>query len=292
MGSSGVGDVPEELPEGWPESGSPGTGIFPYYSPAATREIAVPSYAPARMMPGNVASRHAITSWGVRARGFGAAGASEFTVKAGEELDEHLTTNGCAGCDDYKSTLRQLAFKFKAACMTDPGVSGQVSFNISTPLAMTAFGTGTDKALTLVLGQKKTYSGGPCTDDNGVCLGNLPQIAQVTPVALGPLVTQVLNQIGDQIQQQQAQPNATQLGRQEPLVNALVGAATGLLVALSAALAKATPIVNITPTPPPAAPPATTPAKGIPWGTVIVGGLIGTTILATGAFVYTHARRA
>lgn len=221
--------------------------------------------------------------------GFGAAGASEFTMKAAEELDEHLTTNGCAGCDDYKSTLRQLAFKFKAACMTDPGIQNQVSFNISTPLAMTAYGSGTDKALTLVLGQKRTYDGGPCTDDNGACLGNLPQIAQVTPVALGPLITQIVNQVSDQIQQHQAQPMATQLGRQEPLVNGLVAATTGLFTAISAALSKVTPIVVTQPAPKPEE--KKPEEKKTPWGTILLGGLIGSAVLGTGVLVYTHARR-
>src|SRR5580765_7273584 len=79
--------------------------------------VGIPAYQRS-MMPGRVASR--LAGWG---SGLGAANASAFTMQAAAELDEHLTTNGCAGCDDYKSPLRQLAFKFKAACMTDPAIS-------------------------------------------------------------------------------------------------------------------------------------------------------------------------
>jgi hypothetical protein len=248
------------------------------------------------MMPGTVVARRAITSWGVHGLqglrdGLGAINASQFTIKAAEELDEHLTTNGCAGCDDYKSSLRQLAFKFKAACLTDPSVASQVSFNISTPLAMTAYGSGTDKALTLVLGQKRTYEGGPCTDDSGVCLGNLPQIAQVTPVDLGPLIQQVISQTQGKIADFQTQPTAVQAQRQQAVVEALTLAVTGLLAALSAAVSKITPVSITQPAP---ATPAPAPAekKGIPWGTVLLGGLIGTAVIGTGVLLYHSARRA
>jgi hypothetical protein len=273
-------------------------------------QSAYASSAPARMGPVNPVSSgtermgpvNPVSAPGVRqviypyyrraVLGLGAAGASEFTMKAAEELDEHLTTNGCAGCGDYKSTLRQLAFKFKAACMTDPAIQNQVSFNLSTPLGMTAFGSGTDKALTLVLGSKRTYEGGPCTDDSGACLGNLPQISQVIPTTLVPLAEQIATQIKDAIANQQQQPVATQLDRQKPIVETLEGVVRGLLEALSATLAKVAPVVVVAPGPGPAPPPPA-PKKeeaGIPWGKIAIGGVLGAAVLGTGFALYKASR--
>jgi hypothetical protein len=261
-------------------------------------QSAYASSAPARMGPVNPVSSgtermgpvNPVSAPGVRqviypyyrraVLGLGAAGASEFTMKAAEELDEHLTTNGCAGCGDYKSTLRQLAFKFKAACMTDPAIQNQVSFNMDTALSMTAFGSGTNKALSLVLGSKRTYEGVACTDDAGNCLG-VPQISSVIPVAMIPLIEQVAKQIKNAIANWQGLPPALQLDKQKPIVEMLAGAVGGLLAALSAALytqpgpgpgPQQQPPLMPSPTPP--TPPTKTEEKKTPWGAIAIGGAL------------------
>lgn len=267
-------------------AGAPRRGMMPPMLGAAAAE-----YRPVSVRSRTSMQDERGMSWltrPLRKKGFGAAGASEFTVKAAEELDDHLTTNGCAGCEDYKSQLRQLAFKFKAACLTDPVIEPQVSFNMSTPLSMTAYGSGTDKALSLVLGAKRTYDGGPCTDDAGNCLGNA-QIA-VSPVALGPLVEQVTSQVQSMLDAHAAEPVATQLARQAPLVEQLVGAVTGLLVALSAAIAKI-PAPGPGPAPQPA-PADKKESSGPSWGTVALWGIGGAILIGGGLYLAEKSRHA
>jgi hypothetical protein len=113
----------------------------------------------------------ALLGLGAPRSGLGANG-SALTVAAAKALDDALVTNGCATCSDLAGPLRKLTFAFKAAVLTDPsGIQIPEPLNMSTPLAMTAFGPGTDKALTYVLGADRNYDGGPCTDRDGNCLG-------------------------------------------------------------------------------------------------------------------------
>jgi hypothetical protein len=284
----GVGDVPEELPEGWPESASPGTGI------------AIPSYVPGQARPGESrgiypyympqtsaftrGQAHGITSWGVRRAGLSAGGASAFTMTAANALNQELVTNNCAGCADMTSRLRQLTFAFKAAVATDTGMPAQ-NLNMSNMLAMTAYGPATDAALKLVLGAGTAYANGPCTDDNGNCLGNF-----ATPIT--PQTIQA-------VEQQFAQQIQTLLGQvnnlpQADIVHMLVQGFSTLVTQFAAELAKVKPVVFNPPpaVPPPAAPPATAPATGIPWSTVLLGGLIGTAVIGTGVLLYAHTRHA
>jgi hypothetical protein len=204
-------------------------------------------------------------------RGLGAAGASAFTVQAATALDEHLTTNNCAGCDDMTSGLRQLTFAFKAACLTDGAVMNSVSLNMSTGLAMTGFGPGTDKALSLVLGAQKTYQNGPCTDDDGNCLGNFK--TPTIPVAAQTLEQQLAAQIAAVVSMQKAVPQA-----QNVVVPDLIAGFTALI--------KALPVVNVIatvgPTAPVAQPPAPpAPAKTDMTSTFLIGGLIGVAVVGT-----------
>jgi hypothetical protein len=100
--------------------------------------------------------------------GLGAANA--LTMKAAEMLDEHLTTNGCADCEEGPvGQLMQLTRFFKAACLIDPEISPRVHFDLSTPERENAFDAATLSALSFVLGQKRTYDGIECTDSSGKC---------------------------------------------------------------------------------------------------------------------------
>jgi hypothetical protein len=217
--------------------------------------------------------------------GVGAAGASAFTMAAAQALNDHLVTNNCAGCNDMTSQLRQLTFAFKAAVMTDTGISPQMNLNMSNALAMTAYGSGTDQALKNILGAAGVYANGPCTDDNGNCLGNLS--TPVVPPATAALEQQVVKAIQAAIQQAPYIP-------QPELVKSLVQGFAALVNQIGFELAKLKPVIfvdNQPPAkPPPAPPPAAPPEKKIPWGTVLLGGLIGTAVLGTGVLLYTHAR--
>lgn len=204
--------------------------------------------------------------------GFGAAGASVFTVQAATALDEHLTTNNCAGCDDMTSSLRQLTFAFKAAALTDPATQDSVTLNMSTALAMTGYGPGTDKALSLVLGVQRTYAGGPCTDDAGNCLGNFK--TPTVPVAAQTLEQQLAAQIATVLSMQKAVPQA-----QGVIVPDLLAGFTALIKALPPLPPPpaVTATLNVTPTP---APPAAPPAKDMT-STFLIGGLIGVAVVGT-----------
>ena len=179
-------------------------------------------------------------------RGFGDAGASQVTMLAAAALDEHLTTNNCAGCNDIKSPLRQLAFAFKAACLTDPAVQNKVNLNMSSTLAMTGFGPGTDAALSLVLGASKTFQNGPCTDDSGVCLGNFA--TPIIPPAVITLERQFALQIQSAIQ-------AANLMPQQDLVNMLTQGFAALINQIGFELAKLQPLPVPQPQPLPVPPP-------------------------------------
>lgn len=260
---------------------------------------AVPSYKPVRMMPGSPGfrrtravpmleaqtrgSRRMGPVWPVGSpamklrsavrgfRGLGAAGASAFTVQAATALDEHLTTNTCAGCDDMKSALRQLTFTFKAACLTDEKIVNNVSLNISTSLAMTGFGPGTDKALSLVLDKQRTYEGGPCTDDDGRCLGNFS--TPVLPKTAQTLEQQLVSQIAAIIAMQKSIPQA-----QSVVVPDIIAAFVALISALPPL-----PAVNISVAPPNGMkpPPPAPPEKKDMTTTFLVGGLIGVAVVGT-----------
>lgn len=263
--------------------------------------IAIPSYQPSQAMPGSpgyrarrlsvdpvsfpVQPRWMFSSSPIigraerRARGmrggFGAASASTFTVQAATALDEHLTTNNCAGCDDMKSALRQLTFAFKAAALTDPATQDNVNLNMSTLLAMTGFGPGTDQALALVLGAQRTYTGSPCTDDAGNCLGNFS--TPMIPVAVQTLEQQFAAQIATIVNMQKSVPRA-----QTTIVPDIIAGFIGLLKALPAL--PALPPVNVITTvgPQPAAPPpAAPPEKKDMTTTFLVGGLIGVAVVGT-----------
>lgn len=109
-------------------------------------------------------------------RGVGAPVASGITLRAAADLDEWYARNGCTGCDDMGGDLRVRTLAFKAAVLLDPATQNSVSLNVSTPLAQSGFGPGTDAALTLVLGNRR-QSTGHCTDDNGNCLNTqTPQV--------------------------------------------------------------------------------------------------------------------
>lgn len=292
--SSPESEAPAERPEGWPNT--PGTGIFPYYSPAATREIAIPSYVPGQARPGQsrmgpvwpVGMPAAVASRRIRgfhgSDGLGAGGASAFTMTAANALNQELVTNNCAGCADMTSRLRQLTFAFKAAVATDTGMPAQ-NLNMSNMLAMTAYGPATDAALKLVLGAGTAYANGPCTDDAGNCLGNLS--TPITPPAIQAVEQQFAQQIQTMLKQVAYLPQAD-------IVHTLVQGFAALINRFAVELAKLPPVVVVSQppaTPPPAAPPATAPATGIPWTTFLVGGLIGSAVLGTGVLLYTHARR-
>ena len=126
-------------------------------------------------------------------------------MSAATALDQYLVTNGCRGCDDLKSGLRQLSFAFKASVMTDPAYAGTSiasGLNMSSMLAMTGFGPTTNAALSAVLGATRQSEQVSCTDDSGNCLGNYSTPS--TPVggdALGAKVSQLFKQMGGYLPQ-------------------------------------------------------------------------------------------
>jgi hypothetical protein len=179
----------------------------------------------------------------INRRGVGAAGASAFTMTAAQALNDYLVTNNCAGCNDMTSPLRQLTFAFKAAYLTDTGISPVMNLNMSSALAMTAYGTATDQALKQVLGAS-AYANGPCTDDNGYCLGNIatPSVPQGAKTGEQNFV----HAIQTALQQVQFTP-------QPELVNGLVQGFAALINQIGFELAKAQPasIANQYGPPPP-----------------------------------------
>lgn len=221
-------------------------------------------------------------------RGFGAGGASAFTMTAAQALNDHLETNNCAGCNDMTSQLRQLTFAFKAAYLTDTGIAPQINLNMSSALAMTAYGPGTDQALALVLGAAKSYSGGPCTDDSGNCLGNFK--TPLIPPAVSALEQQIVHAIKGAIQQAQFLP-------QPELVNGLVQGFAALVNQIGFELAKLNqpkdgPVLIVDKPADATKPPATTPAKGWTTGEKIAAGVgAGVALTAVALLVYNVAKR-
>jgi hypothetical protein len=182
---------------------------------------------------------------GIPQAGFGASGASAFTMTAAQALSDYLVTNNCAGCSDMTSQLRQLTFAFKAAYLTDVGISPQIALNMSNALAMTAYGVGTDQALKAVLGAS-AYTGGPCTDDSGVCLGNIATPA--IPAAVKVLEQQFAHQIQGVLQ-------AVGLLPQQDLMNMLQQGFAALINQIGFELAKVQPLPVPMPQPLPVPPP-------------------------------------
>lgn len=176
----------------------------------------------------------------IRRPGVGAAGASAFTMTSAQALNDYLVTNNCAGCNDMTSPLRQLTFAFKAAYLTDTGISPVMNLNMSTALAMTAYGAATDAALKQVLGAS-AYTNGPCTDDNGYCLGNV--VTPSVPQGATLLEQQIVHAVQGAIQKAQYLP-------QSELVNGLVQGFAALINQIGFELAKVQPL----PVPPPPQP--------------------------------------
>lgn len=177
------------------------------------------------------------------------ANPSAFTLAAAQALDAYLAANGCAGCDDITSHLRSLTFAFKAAYLTDQNLPA-VNMNMSTTLAMTAYGAATDGALSAVLGSAtRTYKGGPCTDDMGNCTPQTNLVTPSIPAAIQALEQQLAHQIQQAIQQVQYTP-------QPELVSGLVQGFAALINQVGFELAKLkNPIpIEATPPPPPALP--------------------------------------
>lgn len=222
-------------------------------------------------------------------RGMGAmAAATPMTLGAAQALDAYLAQNGNAGCDDLKSRVRQLTFAFKAAFLSDPATQNSVEaaqLNMSTPLAMTGFGPGTNAALTYVLGGDRTYLGQNITDSDGNCLqAATPEIPGLLIAAGQTLSAQVLAML-------KGATVATQ-GSVLQQVGDLVRA----FLAQVAALIQGTPM----PTPAPA-PPAPKPVpssdkpaeqkKPFPTGTVIAGGILGVLAIGGGVLLYQQHKR-
>ena len=253
---------------------------------------------------GQPISSWGITSWGAPqsihlSSGFGASGASQFTVAAAKALDVYLTTHGCTGCDDLKSQLRQLTFAFKGACLTDPSVANSVNLNMSTPLAMTGFGPGSNDALSLVLGNERisVKSLVQCTDDNGNCVQQgfpTPQI----PGNLQTLAQGVIDQINTLISQHQTLPPAQQVLRQDGLLQHLMTIGGGLLNQLGFELQKLQPtpqaelppkmvideVDKVAPTTPTTT--TTTAPKKDLLKTFLIGGVAATSVLGAALLVY------
>jgi hypothetical protein len=126
---------------------------------------------------------------GQRRVGAGAPQASSIVISTAKDLDALYAVRGCDGCSDMGSQLRARTLAFKAACLLDPVIAPLVNLNMSTPIAQSGFGPGTDAALTLVLSGAR-QSSGHCTDDAGNCLTQ-----GTVPLTLSP----ELNAIGDAI---------------------------------------------------------------------------------------------
>jgi hypothetical protein len=223
--------------------------------------------------------------------GVGAPVVAAITMRAAADLDDWYAKNGCTGCDDMGSNLRVRTLAFKAAVLLDPATSNAVSLNVSTPLAQSGFGPGTDAALTLVLGQRR-QSQGHCTDDDGNCLQlQTPQVPlelQALANALGVQVGNIINS-GRQVQQTDATLKL--------FVEQIVAAFTQFAQTLKGALA-----TKEKPPPPPTSPSpqpvpqiqqpnAQLPAPKSNVGLVL--GVVGITLVAlgTGAVIMTAQKR-
>lgn len=234
--------------------------------------------------------------------GLGAIAASSITVQAAKNLDAWLAQNGCAGCDDFTSQLRQLSFTFKAACLTDPAVMNSVNLNMSTPLAMTAYGPGTDAAMALVLGAFRHYQGPPCTDDSGNCTA-ANVATPIIPPGYEPAAATFVMSINNLIQSLNGLTVAQQAAGQSAVFGQLtsalaawinqIGFAIQQQQAAAAAAAAATaaasqPKAPNTPnplTPSTAAAPMSTTKK------VVIGSLIGLAVAGGGLLIYHAGKR-
>jgi hypothetical protein len=242
-------------------------------------------------------------------RGLGAPQVAPITMRAAQDLDSWYQANGCAGCDDMGSNLRVLTLAFKAAALLDPATQNQVSLNVSTPLAQSGFGPGTDAALTLVLGATR-QSTGHCTDDNGFCTAvgqqtpTLPPELAALQDGLNKLVNGVIGS-GQQVPQTDATITV--------LVQQIVAGFKQFADQLKQFLATheqphpppmppSPPVVGVTPAAPPAVGPQVTPAAPPPpmpqakSGVGMALGVVGIALVAlgTGAVImtYSHKRKA
>jgi len=116
---------------------------------------------------------------------------AQITLNTARALDDWFAQYGCAGCSDMGSEIRVRTLAFKSAALLDPATRDRVSLNMSTALAQSGFGPGTDQALTMVLGASRK-SFGHCTDGDGNCLNQItPQI----PPGLQDIATSLGHQI-------------------------------------------------------------------------------------------------
>jgi hypothetical protein len=226
--------------------------------------------------------------------GFGAA-ASAFTVQAAAALDQQLANFGNAGCNDPRSALRQLTFTFKAACLTDPAVQNSVNLNMTTPIAMTGYGPGSDTALSLVLGASRTYQGGAVTDDQGNC--NSQNGSMPTPI-IPPNMTAAANAVVSQIMLALQNVPVAQQSQVITNLTTLLGQFLGMLAAANIGQS-ATPVVVTTPPPKYNLPnlsetSTTTTTTSAPMSTtskVIIGGLIGAAVLGGAVLITKHVTK-
>lgn len=232
----------------------------------------------------------AATGAGALAHGMGAlASVTQMTLGAAQALDAQLAAQAGAGCDDLKSTVRQLTFAFKAAFLSDPATQNTpqaAALNMSTPLAMTGFGPGTNHALSYVLQGDRTYQGQNITDSDGNCLtAATPEI----PATLLPAAQALAQQVMTALQ------GAT-VATQSSVISQLVIIIKAFFQQVAALIQQATPTPP-TPAPTPAtpqpAPAAEKPAsKPFPTTAVIAGGLLGVLAIGGGVLLYRqHQRR-
>lgn len=226
----------------------------------------------------------------VAAVGVGAS-PSSITMRAAQDLDTWYRQNGCTGCDDMGSDLRVRTLTFKAAVLLDPATQNNVSLNVSTPLAQSGFGPGTDKALSLVLGATR-LSSGHCTDDYGNCIvGGLQSPA--IPLELQAIANTLGINVAAVIQQ------AKQIPQTDATLKALIERVVAMFQAFTAQLKTALgskeqpappprPVVDVPPTTPPQ---ALMPAKTSNVGVAL--GIVGIALVAvgTGAVIMTAAQR-
>lgn len=226
------------------------------------------------------------------------ANASGITMRAAADLDQWYAANGCTACDDMGSDLRVRTLAFKAAVLLDPATRDQVALNVTTPLAQSGFGPGTDDALSLVLGATR-QSKGHCTDNAGFCtVGGMqtpavPLELQALASALGVNISALLQQA-----KQVPQTDATLTSLVQQIVAAFKQFAAQLKAALGQkeqphpppAAPQPVPQVNVLPAP---APPPVSLVK--PTSNVgIVLGVVGIALVAlgTGAVIMTATKKA
>jgi hypothetical protein len=222
---------------------------------------------------------------------------SGVTVKAAQDLDQWYAQHGCSGCDEMGSDLRVRALAFKAAALLDPATQNNVNLNVSTPLAQSGFGPGTDSALSLVLGAQR-LSTGHCTDDAGNCTVQgmqtpaIPPELQAVANALGATIGNVIQQ-GQQVPQTDATLSM--------LVKQITAAFQAFVDQLKQSIGQIqkpapppTPTGGTTPVPvPQEAPPVSLPPTTKPSGVGVALGVVGIALVAlgTGALIMTFARQ-